>query len=138
MFARCSPDTIGWRFFGRVAELPRRYVDSVLAGRPEVHDAVVARHGDRGELAGLASLAAGSDAGAEIAELAVLVVDAWQRQGLGGAMVDLLLGRARERGVVRVSASVMPGRSRLLGVLARRVEVDRWSPDGLTGVYRLA
>jgi GNAT superfamily N-acetyltransferase len=110
----------------------------VLAGRPEVHDAVVARHGDRGELAGLASLAAGSDAGAEIAELAVLVVDAWQRQGLGGAMVDLLLGRARERGVVRVSASVMPGRSGLLGALARRVDVDSWSPDSLSAVYRLA
>lgn len=141
LFASCSPETIRLRFFGGLNELPRRYLADVLAGRPEAHDAVVARHCTEGQVAGLASLAAGSEAGPGIPELGVLVADTWQRQGLGAAMVDLLLllVRARERGVERMSACVLPGRSELLAALARRLEMDRsfHTSHSLTGVYKL-
>ena len=63
MFARCSPETVRLRFFGRRHALPREYLDALLAGRPEVHDAVVAyRDGPdgRARLVGLGSLAASS------------------------------------------------------------------------------
>lgn len=96
----------------------------MLAGRPEAHDAVVARHRTEGQVAGLASLAAGSEAGPGIPELGVLVADTWQRQGLGAPMVDLLLVRARERGVERMSACVLPGRSELLTAL---LAASRWT-----------
>ncbi|HEY0574672.1 MAG TPA: GNAT family N-acetyltransferase [Pseudonocardia sp.] len=125
--------------FGRLDELPRRYLESVLASRPDLHDAVVARHRYAGHLAGLASLATGSDMGPEIAELGVLVVDAWQRQGLGTAMVEALVARGRQRGVQRVSACVLPDRARVLAALARRLQPERIvrTPHCLTGVYRL-
>ncbi|QMU80444.1 GNAT family N-acetyltransferase [Streptacidiphilus sp. PB12-B1b] len=73
------------------------------------------------------------------AELAVLVADGWQRQGLGTALVEELLVRARRRGVERVSACVLPGRPQLLAALSRRLELvhSSRSQDGLTGVYRL-
>lgn len=143
LFADCSADTVRSRFFGRLDEFPRDYLDAVLAGRPERHDAVVAWRSDhrgRRQFAGLAGLAAPAPGDSRGAELAVLVADAWQRQGLGSAMVDALLLRARERGVPRVSACVLPGRSWLLAALARRLELESASRsrDCLTGVYRLA
>jgi GNAT superfamily N-acetyltransferase len=123
LFDSCSPETIQHRFFGLVRRLPPRYVDEVLGGRPEVHDAVVARHPNRRELAGLASLSATSVLGPGIAELAALVTDEHQGEGLGGAMIELLLDRARARGVRLVAASVLPGRAGLLGPLDRRLPV---------------
>lgn len=140
LFAGCSPETVRLRFFGLPRELPREYADSVLACRPEVHDAVVVHHGDRRRLAGLAGLAAPAEAEpAAAAVLGVLVADEWQQQGLGRAMVDELLARARRRGVERISATVLPGRSRLLDAMARHLEPESSSldRDGLTRVYRL-
>jgi GNAT superfamily N-acetyltransferase len=136
LFTRCSPETVRRRFFGRPGVLPREFVDDVLAGRPERHDAVVVRLGRGARLAGLASLGVVPPA---LPELGVLVVDGWQGHGLGAAMVEALVDRARQRGVARVSAFVLPGRSALLKALARRLplqDVTRTS-DGLVGVFRL-
>lgn len=138
LFAACSQDTVRLRFFGRVRTFPAEYLGQVLAGRADVHDAVVAYEygASRARLTGLASLAL--PPGAEAAELGVLVGDAWQRQGAGCAMADLLLTRARARGVRRVSAAVLPGRSALLGALGRLpAEHLALSADGATGVYKL-
>lgn len=139
LFAACSPETVRLRFFGRVRALPAEYLADVLAGRPDVHDAVVAyAYGaSKARLVGLASLATPPDG--RTAELGVLVADAWQRQGAGRAMIDLLLTRARARGVRRVGAAVLPGRSALLAVLGRRLPAEHLalSADGPSGVYRL-
>jgi len=171
MFARCSPETVRLRFFAPIPAFPREYVAALLGGRPDAHDAVVAyRHGPGGRayVIGLGSLAAGgggtgsgaagvgaeaeAEAGAGAAgsgsgfggapaELGLMVADAWQRQGVGAAMLDALLARARARGVTRVSAFVLPGRSALLAALTRRERLEpetfAGDGDGLTGVYRL-
>jgi GNAT superfamily N-acetyltransferase len=139
LFAACSQDTVRLRFFGRVRALPPEYLGDVLAGRPDIHDAVVAYEygASRARPAGLASLAMAP--GAQVAELGVLVADAWQRQGAGRAMVDLLLARARARGVLRLGAAVLPGRSGLLAALGRRLPTEHLalSADGPSGVYKL-
>jgi GNAT superfamily N-acetyltransferase len=151
LFTRCSPETVRLRFFGGLQAFPRAYLDAVLAGLPDVHDAVVAYgsgsgsgSGDRTDIAGLASLATGPDRtgpGPRTAELGLLVADARQRQGAGTAMLGLLLARARTRGVEQVTATVLPGRPELLAALDRRPELERArlsrTQDGLTGVYRL-
>jgi GNAT superfamily N-acetyltransferase len=125
LFASCSPETIQHRFFGPVREFPRRYLADLLAGTPDVHDAVVARHCDGMTLAGMASLGAVSEYGSGVAELGVLVTDAWQRQGLGTAMVELLVQRARARGVRHIAASVLPGRDDVFRVLDDRLPSHR-------------
>lgn len=139
LFAACSPDTVRLRFFGPVRALPPEYLDDVLAGRPDVHDAVLAYPygASRARPAGLAGLA--RHPGAPVAELGVLVADAWQRQGAGRAMAGHLLARARARGVVRVRAAVLPGRSGLLAALGRHLPAERLalSADGPSGVYKL-
>lgn len=158
LFAACSEESIRLRFFGRLRAFPREYLDGALTAPPHAHDAVVAHLGDRDRLVGLASLVAGpvgtghpSASGPDRraaeppaeppAELAVLVGDAWQRQGAGTAMVGALLARARERGVVRVRASVLPGRTGLLAALSRHLEPDAGrstcTREGLSTVYRL-
>jgi GNAT superfamily N-acetyltransferase len=139
LFAACSEEAVRLRFFGRLRAFPAEYLEQVLAGRPDVHDAVLVHPcgATRARPVGLASLALAS--GAPAAELGILVGDAWQRQGAGGAMLDLLLARARQRGVRRVSAAVLPGRSALLAALGRRLPAERLalSADGPSGVYKL-
>jgi GNAT superfamily N-acetyltransferase len=156
LFAACSADSIRLRFFGRLRAFPPEYLGGALAGAPSAHDAVVAYRTDRTQLAGLASLVAqetgaardtgtagdtGAAEEAAVPELAVLVADPWQRQGAGAAMVGALLARARERGVVRVRASVLPGRRELLAALSRRLEPDpghsSYTREGLSTVYKL-
>jgi GNAT superfamily N-acetyltransferase len=139
MFAGCSAGTVQHRFFGRLRALPHGYLDDVVAGCPDHHDAVVVRFGNGLRIAGLGSLAVGSPIGSRVAELGVLVADPWQRRGVGSALVTALLMRARRRGIVRVTASVLPERQQLLAALARRLELERvcLDADSLTGVYRL-
>jgi len=157
LFAACSEESIRLRFFGRLRAFPPEYLDAALAGAPSVHDAVVAYSGDRAHLAGLASLVAAAPVlpgetrtatgegtrteTAGPAEMAVLVGDPWQRQGAGAAMITALLARARDRGVVRVRATVLPGRRELLAALSRRLEPEAgcssYTRDGLSTVYKL-
>jgi GNAT superfamily N-acetyltransferase len=139
LFAACSAETVRLRFFGVRREFPREHLDALLAGPPAAHDAVVAYRGGRRHLVGLAGFAAGPDGDPGSGELGVLVVDAWQRQGVGTAMIGLLLDRARARGVQHVVANVLPGRHGLLTALGRRLEPVRasFTEDGLTGVYKL-
>jgi GNAT superfamily N-acetyltransferase len=118
MFDRCSAETVYRRFFGRLREFPRGYLAGAIAGDPGRHDAVVVRLTSNGAAVALASLV-GDPEDPEQAELAVLVEDAWQRRGVGAAMVEILLRRARARGVKRIVVSVLPGRTDLLQALRR-------------------
>lgn len=139
LFATCSTETIERRFFGRVARLPRGYLETALAGDPHRHDAVVARYGDGLHIAALASLARPAGVDPDAAELGVLVADPWQGRGVGGALVDRLIARARERGLTRIAASVRPERRPLLDALGRRLAVERavLSTGAVTGVFLL-
>ncbi|MFJ4405806.1 GNAT family N-acetyltransferase [Streptomyces sp. NPDC088910] len=141
LFAACSPETVRLRFLGGAREFPRAHLDRLLAGPPAAHDAVVAYRGGRDRLVGIAGFAADDTAGPGTGgELGVLVVDAWQRRGVGTAMVGLLLARAGARGVEHVTVNVPHGRRGLLAALGRRLEPVRasYTPDGLTAVYKVA
>jgi GNAT superfamily N-acetyltransferase len=134
--ARCSARSRYARFFAPVRELPIAYRAGVLAGDPARHDAIVARtyRGD-GEVIGLASLVANPDA----AELGVLVADDWQGRGIGTALVDELVARARRRGVRYLRAAVLPGSARLLRWLGRSLPMERseWDGASASGLFRL-
>ncbi|WP_370073017.1 N-acetyltransferase family protein [Streptacidiphilus sp. MAP5-3] len=139
LFAACSPETVQLRFRARLSALPAAYLESLLTGPPELHDAVVARDFDSGTVVGLGSLALPDQSRPETGELGLLLVDAWQRRGVGRAMAEVLLARARVRGVTRLVAEVAHGRSALLAALARHAEpvARRSAREGVTGLYRL-
>ena len=139
LFARCSPESVRLRFFGPRTAFPASYLRDVLSGVPDRHDAVIARDRATGAIVGLASLGAGSAAGADVPELGVLVADGWQRHGIGTALADLLVARARSRGVRRMLASVLPGRSGVLDALDTLDREHTWrTRDAVNAVYRLA
>jgi GNAT superfamily N-acetyltransferase len=139
LLAGCSQTTVIRRFFAPLRRFPASYLESVLAGRPAEHDAVVLRYGDGLHVAGLASFVAVPDGRPLAGELGVLVQDGWQGRGLGAAMVRVLLRRAVDRGVEEVAASVLPDRAGLLFALGRRLELLAVAADVdyLTGRYRI-
>jgi GNAT superfamily N-acetyltransferase len=108
MTTRCSRDTIYHRFHGFI-DLPT-YLRTLLASEQK---SVLACWGHC--CVGLASLGPGRRG----QELAVLVEDAWQRQGIGAAMLEALVDLARGQGVGLLHADVLFEDVFILGVLAR-------------------
>jgi RimJ/RimL family protein N-acetyltransferase len=146
LHARCSDRSIELRFLGHLGELPDR--KAARLARPE--------DGDRLALAAIdperpdeivAVVRFEREAGGETAEYAGLVEDRWQGQGLGQALTDLLIEAARDRGIRRLRALVMPGNERMLRLLrglglpvragreegADLLEVDLGGPRGPGG-----
>jgi GNAT superfamily N-acetyltransferase len=115
MTARCSRDTIYHRFHGFI-HLPT-YLGTLLAGEQK---SVLAWWGAC--CVGLASLGPGPRG----QELAVVVEDAWQRQGVGVAMLEALVDLARGQGFCLLHADVLFEDAFILGVLARygRLQVE--------------
>ncbi|RAG83872.1 hypothetical protein DN069_19905 [Streptacidiphilus pinicola] len=140
LFAACSGESVQHRFRARLPAFPARHLDELLAGPPEIHDALTVRAGAGRELVALGSLAVpyGPHDG-HTAELALLVADAWQRRGLGRALAAALVARAARRGVTRIVAEVEHGRGRLLTAVGRGLTpVSRTAHrDGLTGIFAI-
>ncbi|WP_281290763.1 GNAT family N-acetyltransferase [Streptomyces sedi] len=109
LHARCSPANLVRRYPGGAGEADG-YLRHLLSGR---HGRSVAAHLDGGELVGLGHvLWDGSES-----EVALLVADAWQCRGVGGALVETLLALAVARRSEGVYAVARAGDAELLGAL---------------------
>jgi RimJ/RimL family protein N-acetyltransferase len=100
-----SPASLTTRFCAGLATLPAGYLRHVVQAPRERWDAQVATEADR--LVGwaeFARLAAHEDE----ADLAVLVIDAWQRRGVATALFQAMLPRVAAAGVRVVHADVEP------------------------------
>lgn len=58
-------------------------------------------------------------AGTDVAEVAVAVIDEFQRRGLGGALLSILSHVAREQGIKTFSLIVLPENNEMLGLLRK-------------------
>lgn len=94
MFRRLSTESIYWRFFSPVTrpDLLQASVRDLDHSDREAVGAVVG-----GELIGIAQYV--RRPGDARAQLAIVIVDEWQRQGLGTRMIAALAQRALEHGV---------------------------------------
>lgn len=129
MVSRCSAMTLYSRFHGvtdGVGYATGLFLD--LAA----HDSYVAWHGD--DCVGLATIYVDSDSHGEIA---VLVEDAWQRQGVGSALTLALVRRAREHGLRSLRAEVLADNAFILRKLTRIGMTDA-SPGSGTYAIRVA
>jgi RimJ/RimL family protein N-acetyltransferase len=71
----------------------------------------------------------------DTAEVAFVVEDGWQGRGLGGILLDAVLGAAEARGIRRFRADVQADNHRMLRLLATRTEVDeRKTEEAVTGL----
>ncbi|HEV2141310.1 MAG TPA: GNAT family N-acetyltransferase [Candidatus Dormibacteraeota bacterium] len=94
MFRRLSPESVYRRFFSPISRSDA-FQASVLRVDHRDHEAIAAVQG--GEIVGLAQYA--RLPGAKQANLAIVVADAWQRQGLGTRLIAALADRAVEEGI---------------------------------------
>ena len=109
------------RFFAPVT--PTHGLLDLLAGRPANIDAIVAVAD--GVIVGHA-MAADLRSG-RATDIGVVVADAWQRRGVGAALMRALIARARARGVTSLAMDVLPGNRRVLAMI-----LAHW-PDAAVG-----
>ena len=114
LFSRLSAESIYRRFFSPV---PRVEQFTRLVFRVDGHDrAAVAAVAD-GEVVGVAQYS--RTPGASDAELAIMVADAWQRQGLGTRLVAALAERGAAEGIERFEVDVQGDNYGALRLLQR-------------------
>ena len=66
----------------------------------------------------------------EVAELAVTVIDDMQRKGLGRVLCERIARAARERGIVRVRAEILPSNAAMLGLMRDLAHGVQHEEDG--------
>jgi RimJ/RimL family protein N-acetyltransferase len=129
--ARLSEETRYLRFATAKPRLSERELDFLVDVDHHAHEALLAidPRCHRG-IAVARYVQLSEELGA--VEVAVTVTDEWQGRGLGGALVALLLERAREEGFAVVRASVLAANRRSIGMLRRA----GFKPRAAAGVLR--
>jgi GNAT superfamily N-acetyltransferase len=135
-FAGLSPRTRYLRFFGPVTPGPALLRQ--LCGLPGTVDAVVAVPG--GIIVGHAmAVDRTCPGGARVADIGVVVTDAWQGRGLGSALMRALVTRAQARGVTLLEMDVLDGNRQVIDMITSHwpaARVER-SPDSISIRIRL-
>lgn len=91
----------------------------VLAGGRQGVDALVATR--NGAIIGHAMAVDGTGPdGTAMAEIGVVVADAWQGRGVGSGLLHALAGRARARGATTLAMDVLAENQRVLAMIAAR------------------
>jgi RimJ/RimL family protein N-acetyltransferase len=128
LHARLSADTIYRRYFGARPHLSPADVDRFTRIEGRVRFALVAERS--GDLVGVTRYE--GRPGETSAELAVVVDDALQRQGLGRLLLGRLVDVARIAGLEVLVADVLAGNAGMIGLLRRLGLPGRRESDGDT------
>ncbi len=117
LHAEHSPRTIRMRFFGMVKTLSHDSLIRLchLHYDREMALAAVLGEGDTARMLGVSRYYLNPETGT--AEFALVVSDAYQRQGLGRHLMQRLIAIARERGVKRLAGQVLAENRSMLGLL---------------------
>ncbi|MBT2211038.1 GNAT family N-acetyltransferase [Actinomadura sp. NEAU-AAG7] len=112
-YARLSPESIYYRFFSPRPSLTDREVEHFTSVDHDRRVALIATIGE--EMVAVVRYDSFEDR-PETAEVAFLVEDAHQGRGLGAVLLEHIAAAARERGVRRFVASVLPDNRRMTRV----------------------
>jgi nucleotide-binding universal stress UspA family protein/GNAT superfamily N-acetyltransferase len=115
-FDRLSDESRYRRFFTPIHVLDRRFLEYLTDIDHRNHEAIVAIDPQSGDLLGVARYVR-LEEDANRAEAAVVVVDDWQGHGLGRALLEHLVARARAEGIGRFTALVQAENRRALDLL---------------------
>ena len=121
-FERLSPESRYRRFFTPLGELSGRQLDYLTRVDHHDHEALVAIDEQSGEGVAVARFIR---VGEGVAEPAIAVVDDWQNRGVGSALLDLLVERAREEGIRRFAALVLADNPGAITILERLGDTRR-------------
>jgi RimJ/RimL family protein N-acetyltransferase len=117
-FARLSERSRRLRFLGpkpRLSAAELTYLTEIDHRR---HEALAAIDPDDGRIVGVARYAA-EPAEPGAADMAIFVIDAWQRQGIGTMLGERLVQRADENGIARLKATTFADNRAARTVLRR-------------------
>ena len=114
-FFRLSPETLYRRFHSPIARPEQAQPQRLLDLDHHNREAVAAVVG--GEIVGVARYA--RRPGADVAEVAVVVADAWQRQGLATRMLSVLAKLAEAAGVRQFTLSMQSDNRPVLRLVRR-------------------
>jgi acetyltransferase len=135
-FARMSERSVYFRFMSPLKRLPEAMAHSLARVDYEQRFALVAttRRPDGDEhIVGVARYDRAP--GTDTAEVAVAVVDEYQRRGVGSGLLSLLCQVGREHGIRRFSLIVLPENQSMLALLRRLGWIHQASFHG--GVYEI-
>lgn len=121
-FERLSPESRYRRFFSPVPHLRAGQLRYLTELDHHTHEAVAAIDPRTDQGIGVARFVRSAD-DPDVAEFAIAVVDHWQGRGIGTALLEELVGRARAEGVKRFSASVLAGNNAMLELLHKLGDV---------------
>jgi len=129
MLDRCTGETRYRRFHGHVNVFPERYLAEALSGSP-VHLALVAA-ADDGAVVALASC---RTVAAGVAEIGILVEDAWQRLGIGAFLLSRIISHSERTGLTVLKAQVLTDQAWITRMLGAHGPCDMASSRGVLDV----
>jgi GNAT superfamily N-acetyltransferase len=132
LFYRLSPESVYRRFFTLYTVPPPHALYELSHLDHDRKDAVVAVVGD--EVVGVGRYAALSSE-PDTAEVAVVVEDAWQGQGLGRRLLACATGLARLHGFRTIVATVLADNRPAIALLRSMYPDAEWTASG--GEYEL-
>lgn len=127
LFWRMSPASRYRRFFCPMLTVSGNLVEYLTTIDHQDHEALVALDGE-GAMVGEARYIRSHDDPRE-AELAITIVDDWQSDGLGTALVARLIERARAEGIEWLTGDVLWENKRMIALL-HDFGVRRLQPNG--------
>ncbi|HMK73501.1 MAG TPA: GNAT family N-acetyltransferase [Myxococcaceae bacterium] len=126
-----SPESVYQRYFAQREVHPRAEVVALLDTDPRSSCALVAEKVDDGTLLGIARYDLDQTSG--MGELGIVVAEAWQKRGVGTALVRRLVDVGKSHGVKGLRADVLVSNPGMIGVLRRVGLREVPLPDA--GVY---
>ena len=113
--ARLSPATLYYRYLFQHGPLTEQEVDWFT--HVDQHDRVALAAVIDGDLVGVARF--DREPGTASAELACVVEDRWQGEGIGSLLLDQLVARANDEGITHLTGEISVTNPRMLGLMRR-------------------
>jgi GNAT superfamily N-acetyltransferase len=104
LFGRLSPQTVYRRFFTLFPAPPPGVLEHLAAVDHCDHEGLAALDGDEIVAVARWDRTAHGDPDAEVS---IVVEDAWQHRGLGGALMRMLVAEAVRQGITTLNASIL-------------------------------
>jgi acetyltransferase len=132
LYERLSPQTAYQRFFTVMRRLPPDWAH-ILANVDYDRRMAIVALGPGGGLIGVARYV--HDERAQEAEIAIVIEDRWQGQGLGTRLLGELVGYAQGKGIRRFRAYVLADNLRMLKLIRRGTRIlDRKLDSGVVSL----